>query len=320
MLSRADLFMLTEARHHPQAAVIERASARIAESTGLATDRRFAAFNTLVSHVYPTAPVERAVTAAIWCNWLFYFDDTWDEAAPAEGDLDALQAHIRATLGVLRGERGAGHDPLLRYAALFRRRAMAHRSEGWMRRFCQSAEDYLIFGTMPAFRHHADRSTPDLQAYLDQRERDSAVHTALDLIELAQDQELPEAVLVDPDLAALRRATVRTVAVLNDVFSYPKEVLVHHNPNNAVYVLQVHEGLDEQEAIVRTVGLANELAREVAVLSQRLCARHRCGALDAWLEGVRVWQRGHIESSLVEARYRSADSPFAELRPLSRAA
>ena len=278
-------------------------------------DARFAAFNTLVPYVYPDASVERAVTAALWCDWLFFFDDRYDEVAPGEADADALQATIHAAMRALRGERVPGDDPLLRYAARFRERAIGCASAAWMERFCRSAEDYLVFGAMPAFAHHAAGSTPGLGEYLVQRERDSAVHTALDLIELVNGRELPAEVLGDPALARLRSAAVRTVALLNDVLSYPKEVLVHGNPNNVVEVLRVHEGLSVEVALRRALDLANAEALDVAALSADLRSRHGDEALAAWLAGVCQWQRGHVESSLREARYRSPDSPFVELRP-----
>lgn len=334
MLHRDHFVMLTGARQHPERAAIERLSTEDAERLGLldATNRRrFAAFNTLVPYVYPTAPVERARVCALWCNWLFFFDDAHDERQTGGPELSlehALHAAHHALELLRTGTATAEVTPLDALLLEFRSRSLELMGEAWLRRFEGHARDYLLQGTMPACRHWLANTTPSLEEYVRQREFDSAVYTACALIELAHGLRLSDEVLADPDFFALNQACTRTVAFFNDLASYPKEVLAQHNPNNLVHVLAVERGLsrtpagspaDLIEAVNEAVQVVNDAAREVERAERRLSLKHPGDEhVAAYVVGIRHWQRGNIESSLLEPRYRAAGSPFADLRPQPR--
>ncbi|MES2643348.1 MAG: hypothetical protein V4850_27940 [Myxococcota bacterium] len=320
MLTRADFVFLAPVRQHTGAEFIRRASRDLAVGHALVdptNERRFAAFNTLAPHVYPRGDAERVVTAAMWCNWLFFFDDQHDEAEGRATGVDALRARMEAYLGVLRGGPADPADPLACYAATFVTRALSVSSPAWLRRFCASVEGYLLQGALPAYAHYVAGTAPSRDAYLAQRDEDSAVGTALDLLELIEGIELSDAVRADPDHARLRQMCIRTIACFNDIVSYPKEVIVQGNPNNLVHVLQLSRGLSLDAAMAEAVDETNAAAAAMEAAEQALRARHpeEAEALTAFAHGLRAWQVGNIESSLVEARYRSPHSPFAELRP-----
>ncbi|MFT3712777.1 MAG: terpene synthase family protein [Archangium sp.] len=314
--------MLTGARLHPERATIERLTTEDAERLGLLdarNRRRFAAFNTLVPYVYPTASVERARVCALWCNWLFFFDDAHDEREAGGPELKlehATEAATHALALLSEGVQPADCTPLDALLLEFRERSLQLMGAAWLSRFTAHAADYLLRGTLPACRHWLANTTPALDAYLVQREYDSAVYTACALIELAQGLRLSEEVLTDPDFERLNRACTRTVAFFNDLASYPKEVLAQHNPNNLVHVLAVERGLPTEVVLPEAVQLVNATAHDVEKAERRLSLKfpgdeHVAG----YLVGVRHWQRGNIESSLLEPRYRASASPFADLRP-----
>jgi hypothetical protein len=320
MLNRHDFLFLAPVRHHADADVILRASRDLAVGHALldpTNERRFAAFNTLAPHVYPRGDAGRVVTAAMWCNWLFFFDDQHDEAEGRAAGVDALRARMDTYLDVLRGAPADPADPLACFAATFVTRALSASSPAWLRRFCASVEGYLLHGALPAYAHYVAGTAPSREAYLAQRDQDSAVGTALDLLELIEGIELSDAVRADPDHARLRQMCIRTIACFNDIVSYPKEVIVQANPNNLVHVLQVAHGFSLDAAMAEAVDETNAAAAAMEAAEQALCARYpeEAEALTAFARGLRAWQVGNIESSLVEARYRSPHSPFAELRP-----
>ena len=322
-VTRDQLVMLCDVRKHPAAPLVERRAAAVARRFGLldpATEARFHAFNTLTGHVYPTATVERAVVCAQWCNWLFFFDDAHDERdadAPAHGDPAAkIRAVVAALADPERCEPALLRDPLVRYGLDFRAAALRLAGPEWFARFLGHVDGYLVAGTLPACVHWHEGTVPGLDEYLVQRDYDSAVETAIDLIELAHGIALPAEVHADPVMLGLRAALVRTVALFNDIVSYPKEVLRQGNPNNLVHVL-VAGGRAYPAAIGEALRLVNDSARECGRLGDLLIARHGAATPDVarFVAGTRHWQTGNIESSLVEPRYRAAESPFDELRP-----
>lgn len=321
MLRRDDFILLSGARRHPESETIERLATEDAERLGLldvTNRRRFQAFNTLVGYVYPAANIERARICALWCNWLFFFDDAHDERAPgsAELKLEHIAAGAERAVALLRdGYVDGALTALDRLMLEFREKSVAQMGEAWLARFVGHVKNYLLNGTLPACRHYLANTTPRLHAYELQREYDSAVYTACALIELAYGTRLSDEVLGDPDFAGLNRACTRTVAFFNDIASYPKEVLSHHNANNLVHVLSVELRVTHDEALREAVSMVNTDAREIERLERRLWMRYAGDEhVASYLVGVRHWQRGNIESSLIEPRYRAAASPFAELR------
>lgn len=321
LLQREDFVLLTRAQVHPQRTTIEQQATEDAERLGLldaSNRRRFAAFNTLVGYVYPTASLERARVCAAWCNWLFFFDDAHDErdALGSALSLPDAEAAAQRALGVLESGvvQGPG-EPLDALALEFREAALGLMGRSWFDRFLQHARDYLLRGTLEACRHWVHGTTPTLERYLVQRDYDSAVYTACALIELAGGLRLSDEVLGHPDFHALNQACTRTIALFNDLASFPKEVLVQQNPNNLVHVLAVARRLPVEQVLPEAVLLVNDAARELERVGRRLANRFPGDEhLAAYLVGVRQWQRGNVESSLLEPRYRAAASPFAALR------
>lgn len=317
ILERSDFLLLAPERIHREASRIRALAADDARRVGLlgAETARFDAFNALGPYVYPAAPLERALFCAAWSNWLFFFDDAHDDGDP-ELDPTTTAAQIEAYLAVLGdGATPLVTDPLSVAIAEFRERALALGGATWLERFTASARDYLLRGTLNACVNRRDRVTPRLDSYLEQREHDSAVHTSFVLLELASDLRLRDDEWNDPDVVALTRAGVRTVALFNDIASYPKEVLRDGSPNNLVHVL-ASEGRSYGRALADAVDLVNGYASQALSCAGRIDARFDREHSDVprFADGVLAWQRGNVEWSLREARYRASASPFAELR------
>lgn len=312
-------FVLTHASlKNPRAHEIERASEALAQRLGLldvSNRQRFAAFNVLTPYVYPTASLDRAIACAAWCNWLFFFDDIHDENPPAHpSEVEELMASY---LDVLRtGQSSDRADPLVRLMIDFRVRALELCSEEWLERFCGSVEEYFLRGTLPAVAHWGRGEPPRLEAYLVQREFDGAVHTALDLIELANDLRLPPPVMRSDVTQRMRRACARTIAYFNDLVSYPKEVIKHRNPNNLVHVLQHEHGGSLADAEAEATKIVNRCAQTMLDLEPEFIAQdpNARDALVRYAAGLKQWQRGNIDWSFEGARYRAAESLFDVLR------
>jgi len=281
--------------------------------------RRFDAgqFGLLTAHVYPKGRWERLALCNDWHAWLFLFDDEADELEEVGQRPDYLRAYVEACLDVLRGGRPRAHaTPLERFTFQLRQRMSHLASELWMERFAHDVEDYLLRGTLPAARHWTEGTVPELEPYIEQRALDSGVYTALDLVEFAEPgQELPEELFRLPLVQRMRQLCTRVVALTNDLFSFEKEVLWHHNPNNFVHVLRVNQGLGLEESIFAALEFINSdtdafVACEEALLASRLSDPR----VLAYVEGMKAWIRGNVHWSLVTGRYSSPTSPFPELR------
>src|SRR5207302_11330756 len=82
-------------------------------------------------------------------------------------------------------------------------------------------------------------------------------YTQLDLIEFADNSTLPEIVLADPTLQLLRRNGNRIACLMNDVFSYYKEIVVEGSQFNLVKLIQENAGIGLKEAVEDAVNIVN---------------------------------------------------------------
>lgn len=314
-LRRDDFVVLAPRRENPRADVIEASSLALAQQLGLVNDHsraRFDAFNTLGRHVYPAASVERGVVCAMWCNWLFFFDDMHDDEVRSRDDHSRVRRLVDRALGLLSGARAPGEacEPLDRLLLAFRRGALDLAGGAWLDRLWCTTADHLALGVLPALRNWGTSRTPPLHEYLAQREHDSAVMTALDLIELAGGVAIADAVRDSPAVLQARRAACRAVAFFNDIVSFPKEVLRCGNPNNLVHVLMHARGRSIEAALREATEIANAEARALQACAARVEASYPEGhPVHAYVRGMLEWQRGNVEWSLASPRY---DSTCAE--------
>ncbi|MDC0722016.1 terpene synthase family protein [Nannocystis bainbridge] len=304
-----DFVTLAPRRQNPRADEIEAGALALAEAVGLvhAGNRaRFDAFNSLGRHVYPTATVERGVLCATWCNWLFFFDDMHDEELRSRDDQSRVRRQIDHALALLSGARQptGEAEPLDRLLLEFRRGALAQIGGAWLDRLWCVTADHMSLGVLPAVRNWGTSRTPPLREYLSQREHDSGVLTALDLIELAGALHLAPTVRDSPAMVRARRAASRTVGYFNDIVSFPKEVLRHKNPNNLVHVLMCERGCSLESALREATELVNAEAQALAASVREAGAAYPEGhEAHTYLQGLLEWQRGNIEWSLASPRY-----------------
>ncbi len=281
--------------------------------------RRFSAFASSATYFYPSAALDEMVACSDWCAWLFFLDDLYDENMHASWDTVGSRRLMALSLAALRGtEPPMGAPPLVRFAWEMRWRLLraAGAGERWLRRFTASAEDYLLKGVLVANANWARRRTPAFDRYLEQREYDSAVHTCIDLIEVAANLSIPEEVHAAEPLPTMRRLCARALAYTNDLMSYEKEILEHGNPNNLVHVLMTHRSISFEDAVHDAVALINRHIRDLIALERQVPSYGP--ALDPvvvrYVAGMGQLLRGNFDWSLATGRYRSAGSPFPELR------
>lgn len=307
------------ARRNPAALRHEPLARQQLADLGLLTDdrarRRFAGTVALDPWVYPDAPQDRLLVAAAFSQWLFFLDDQYDDDATLGRDPIHAHALMLAHFALLSGVAHTAHDPLGRLGLHLRAQLEQCTSPAWRARFLADVEAYLFRGSVVAVDHWSQDHVPTLAEYLPMRLHDSAVHAALDMIELVNASELPDALLAHPAIAELRELCVRHIAVANDLVSYQKEVLRSGTPCNVIAVL-MHEGRSFTDAVTHTVTL---LDADIAcfLACERALPDHGIPltpAVRQYLGGMKAWMRGNLDFSLTSQRYTAADSPFPELR------
>ena len=158
-----------------------------------------------------------------------------------------------------------------------------------------------------------------VEAYIASRVKDSGMQPTVLLIEFAYDLDQIITILDHQVLAELTTITVVAASLMNDLFSYEKEVLRHQSRFNLVALIMEEDRCDFVHAVDRSIAMINDylnrfydLAENIPVFGDdelnRQCRCYIRGLRDQ-LNAAWYWQWS-------TNRYRSPYSPFPELRTL----
>ncbi|KAF4454624.1 hypothetical protein F53441_2858 [Fusarium austroafricanum] len=182
----------------------------------------FCDFATFISISAPDAPVEKLKTMCDWGNWVFPFDDMFDEGALKADQkrsqivIDSLMAdmldkkYTKPKIAVVQA-----HDDIFR-------RVSQGSTPGARRRFALSMKDYTD-GVVHHVKDFSRNSIPSIEEMLETRRLSSGVTPLYHLVEYAHDITLPDEVFEDPVIQTLERLGSDFVLLSNDILSYRKE-------------------------------------------------------------------------------------------------
>ncbi|PTB64806.1 terpenoid synthase [Trichoderma citrinoviride] len=216
-----------------------------AEATFNKTDFGFAA-----AVWAPSAEKERFRTVVDWANWVFYFDDQFDEGHLAN-DPAGTQKEIDSILAILDDNHTFSQaDKPLIYAFQtiwdrIKRGATPEVRERWKDAHKKYVEG-LIYQSKRTKLGFAAASTVD--EYMSYRRETIGVVLAIRLVEYAENIKLSQAQIDHPALQLCTRTIVDLVILSNDILSYKKEVELNDAGNNLITILKAQH-LSDQEAM-----------------------------------------------------------------------
>ncbi|MGW4849182.1 terpene synthase family protein [Nocardia brasiliensis] len=264
----------------------------------------------IIGRLYPHAGVDDLALVTDWNCWGFLYDDEFN------GHLGALPGAVTASVeGMIEiicapaAFRETSERPLARALADMMRRFRGSASAIWFHRF----SEHFAAG-LTGFAHHsaarAAGGSTSIEDYLAHRRLDIVSDPLLDFIELTDDCELSPVVHTSPAVLRLRRAALDIIIMINDVFSYDKELRCG-DTENAVAVLERSTGLAREEATARAIEIANQNILVLVEATETLPAALR--KLDAdldqidralrFLTGVQTVVKATYDIHLESARY-----------------
>jgi hypothetical protein len=164
----------------------------------------------------------------------------------------------------------------------------------------------------------------DLQSFFEIRERDTGGLHTCQLIELTKDAFLPPEARAHEAVRRLTWLAIRMASYVNDIFSYHKDVIIEGSDFNLVKIYMDLEGLSFEGAVTASVDLVNAYAHEFQTLWAALpewsaAAGWGRGVEDIvqqYVTGLAEMMSGNVYWHGSTNRYRSPESPFAELREI----
>ncbi|KAJ4857156.1 terpene synthase family, metal binding domain-containing protein [Trichoderma breve] len=198
----------------------------------------------------PSAEKDRFRTAVDWSNWIFYFDDQFDEG-PLANDPVKAQEEVDCILAILNdsGPRVQADKPLQYAFQAIWDRIKASDTPEVRERWKDSHKKYLE-GLLYQSKLSKSSSAPVLTVdqYMSYRRRTIGVVLAIRLVEYAEDIKLSQTQMDHPSLQLCTSTIVDLVVLSNDILSYKKEVELNDAGNNLVTILKAHN-LSDQEAM-----------------------------------------------------------------------
>ncbi|MDX2847915.1 terpene synthase family protein [Actinacidiphila glaucinigra] len=261
----------------------------------------------MAAHVWPWAAPKRLAELARLTLWMFAVDDDSD-AGPAHGTGAELEAMAHAVGGWARAV-PASAPPAVRVLDEVVPRVTGVMGPAWGDRFRRHLVAW-IRTNQDMLRFRGGHEVPTPEAYIAWRRVSGATGWCFDLIEYAQESELPAAVWFSPACRALREAAADVIGWTNDLFSVEKE-LRSGETTNLVLVLRHHHGLTLDEAVDETrlwhahrVAALRTATRDLyaAALAADL-APAQLSAVCQYADGIHAWARGFLDFSRDSARY-----------------
>lgn len=275
---------------------------------------RSSQFTELLGRCHPTASPADLDLIIDFVVWLFLWDDQFD--AVVDGVLagpEEVRAWNERAGRVLSGGAKASDDgALLGVLASVVDRLKARMSEAWLSDFARDLQDYFRAIEWES-RCRSEGVVPDVETYIRMRRSTSGVLMVFDLIEVAEQIELPARVLSDPTLAAMSLAAANIIAWSNDIFSVSSD-LADGGHLNLVLSLQRDLRLDLEEAVARAVHLHNAEVRHFLALERALPSFGSAAPEAAlFVKGLGLWIRANFDWSLLTGRYEVAPAARGSL-------
>ncbi|KAM0714539.1 hypothetical protein Q7P37_009835 [Cladosporium fusiforme] len=231
-------------------------------------------FSYFAAVMIPSADQQKYRTVCDWGNWIFPFDDMFDNGALRD-DPDRANAVMSELLATLEGGRQpypkaslehktTNFSSLVDFHANVWNAIQSDASHDVQQRYRKAMAQYCA-GTVNQVYNARSSRTPSMQDVLDTRRQSVCVVPLFALIEFAHGIVLPDEILDSATISEIRTLAIDITLLHNDLLSYPKEE-AEGVPHNVVAACR-RGGMTAQEAVDR---VALEIRQRLALLEEAL--------------------------------------------------
>lgn len=280
----------------------------------------------------PDATAEALTLSAEWLTWGTFGDDYFPVVFHPAGSADALAAAKTCTARLSRfmpldlvTMPAPGNALERALADLWPRTAGPMTPEA--RRTFRAAVDSMTESWLWELANHIQHRVPDPVDYLEMRRRTFGSDLTIALSKIARGGAVPDAVFETSTLRGIEHAAQDYGCLINDLFSYQKEIEYEGELHNAVLVVEAFFGCgrDRAAAVVDDLMRARmrQFQRLVAEELPVLCEHHQLdataraaltgyiGELRDWIAGILHWHRGTSRYRPENLRYPAGHPPGA---------
>ncbi|MGP4093866.1 terpene synthase family protein [Nonomuraea sp. KM90] len=274
----------------------------------------------LAAYCHPDAAPEKLNLVSDWYVWMFWFDDHFARTFKRPGARQQAKEYLdrlRRFTPVGSAGTASPANPAERGLADLWARTLPGTSTGWRRRFAGSAQS-LVQGCLRELENMRDGRVPNPIEYIGLRRASGGAPWAADLVEYAIDAEVPDRIAGTRPVRVLRDTFSDGVHLLNDLYSYRREIEEEGEVDNGVLVLERFLRCGTQEAADRVNDLRTSRLRqfENTALTELPPVVEECGAdpgergrVVRYVQGLQDWQSGSCEWHRRSSRYAASERP-----------
>lgn len=259
-------------------------------------------------HTYAYAPAPILRVAGLWSTWLFYMDDQYDCDKETGTNIAYIQTLMENALEMVKSGNVPEDTSFWRYGQEFYRSFMALKPGAEVHsRLVAATAKYLFGGSIIQMKYWRDNYCPELNHFCHVRMWDSATIPCEIMVELCGNCVLPTSLFHDPRIEQLKTCWAKHIALLNDVYSYEKEVVEVGTSWNLIPVLQKNTKLTLPQAVDRAIRMVNSLAEDFEDIADELLKdphqKSSVPLLSEYVYSMRQWMIGNIVFSNHTQRY-----------------
>ncbi len=263
-------------------------------------------FGRLAARAYPDAALDRLEIISDWNTWLFVIDDQCDESGLGKLPEQLSVLHNRC-LEILSGHHPEFKDlPLIHALHDIYNRLKPISSQAWMLRFAKSASEYFEATFWESQNRYFNR-WPDTDSYILMRPFSGGLYTDIELIEIAEEINIPCIARAHPRLTELANLTNNVVCWSNDIISLAKEK-AHGDMHNMVMVMQHELNISLQESLNLVKKLIDAQIQQFQAHEKQLPEFPESSSHDIhkYVAVLRSWMRGNLDWAYESGRYNTS--------------
>ena len=282
----------------------------LVDPSNLHSVRYFRGVVDLSVHTYWYAPRRAFRLATLWSTWLFYIDDQYDESKEFGTNIERVRQLMEDCLVLVKTGKAPEDSPFWRLGLAFYEamdELLPSEEVHW--RMVEIVARYFFRGAIEQMKYWRDGVVPTFEEFEERRMYDSATLPCEIMVELCGDAVLPTSLFHDPRVDKLKSLWARQIALLNDIYSYDKEVLKVGTDWNLLRVYMHHSNppLSLEEAIDKAIRYINSLSAEFEQVGHELIdeptTKEYADVLERYVYAMRQWMVGHIVHSNDTYRY-----------------
>lgn len=262
----------------------------------------------------PDATPEELELSAGWLTWGTYVDDYFPPLFGRTGDVAGARLCADGLLAQMPVDLGAPPPPttaMQRGAADLWRRTAPAMSER-VRRDYHDAVRKMLDGFVWEVGNLQQRRVPDPVDYIEMRRDTFGSDLTMSLCRLKNGADVPDDVFRSGPVRSLENSAADFSTLVNDLFSYQKEIEFEGEVHNALLVVETFFGCDHDTAVTIVADLMNQrLSQFQHVVSHELPVLYDDFALspearrgvEAYVDDLRNWMAGIVNWHQQAKRY-----------------